>query len=477
MLFMSGCVTSNKDLPVFNTNFRTGAYIEAGCLAAQKAGKPDGDATGIPETSNLLWALQAGAAKRASGEYDQSTAFFDASENAIKDYNETGMLGNAGATMGSILINDTVLDYPPEEYDGIMVNTYKALNFWVQGDIDNARVEFLRALERQTRAKERFAKQITKEKKALAKKQKDANEKRKRRLAAATTRQEKQAIKNEPRLDFNKAVSNPEIDRIMRQKYSNLDQFDAYPDFINPVTTYLAGLFFSVHGEYNKAADLLKETYGMVRENGYVAEDFKRVEDILDGKKKPGSFVWVVFENGTGPEKEEVRVDLPIFLFTNQVKYTGLAFPKLKTNEQAYPYLTIINEGKELGQTQLLADMDRVIQTEFKKDFPGIITKAVVSALLKSYAQYEAQKEFGDLGGIIGGVYQLVTTSADVRIWTALPKDFQVASFPRPGNGMIRIVAPGAEPVDVQLPETRFSVIYVKIPQKGATPVCEILKT
>ncbi|MCP4114682.1 MAG: hypothetical protein GY737_04630 [Desulfobacteraceae bacterium] len=451
--------------------------MEAGSLAAQKAGKVDDDTTGTPETSDLLWALQAGAAKRACGEYEQSNAFFDASENAIKDYNKTGMLGKAGATMGSILINDTVLDYSPEEYDGIMINTYKALNFWTQGNIDNARIEFLRALERQTRAKERFAKQIAKEKEKLTKKQKEADEKLQRRLAAATTPQERAAIKNEPRLDFKNAVSNPEIDRIMRQRYSNLDQFEAYPDFINPVTTYLAGLFFAMHGEYNKAANLLKETYGMVKENGYVAEDFKRVEDLLDGKRNASSFVWVLFENGAGPEKEEIRVDLPLFLLTSKTKYTGIAFPKLKTNEQAYPYLTVENKGKKLGKTQLLADMDRVIQTEFKKDFPAMISKAVISALVKTYAQYEAQRHFGDLGGIVGGVYQLATTSADIRIWTALPKNFQVARVSRPENGMLKIVAPGAEPVDVKLPKTRFSVIYVKIPQKGAKPVCEVLKS
>jgi len=476
LVALSGCATVKKDLPAFNNNFRTGAYTEAGSFAAEKAKNTIEKNTGIPRTGNLLWALQAGAAKRACGEYDLSTAFFDASENAIKDYNETGLVGDAGTTLGSIFVNDTVLKYPPEEYDGIMVNTYKGLNFWAKGDIDNARVEFMRALERQTRAKERFARQITKEKEALAKKQKDADERRKQRLAAAATAQERQAIENEPRLDFNKAVSNPEIDEIMRQRYSNLDEFEAYPDFINPFTTYLAGLFFSMHGDYNRASNLLKETYGMVKENGYVADDFKRVEDILDGKGQPCDLVWVVFENGAGPEKEEVRVDLPLFVVTSKVKYTGIAFPKLKTNAQAYPYLSMENNGKELGKTQILADMDRVIQTEFKNKFPSMVTKAVISALVKSYAQYEAQRHFGDLGGIVGGVYQLATTSADIRIWSALPKNFQVARILRPEDGKLRIVAPGGDPIDITLPETRFSVIYVKIPQTGAKPVCEILK-
>lgn len=263
----------------------------------------------------------------------------------------------------------------------------------------------------------------------------------------------------------------------MLERYSNLGEFEAYPDFVNPFTTYLAGLFFSMNGDYNKASDLLKETYGMVKENSYVAADFKMVEDILDGKKQSCDLVWVVFENGAAPEKEEVRVDLPLFVLTNKVKYTGIAFPKLKINAQAYPYLTVKNNGKCLGSTQILADMDRVIQTEFKKDFPSMVTRAVISAMVKSYAQYEAQRQFGDLGGIIGGVYQLATTSADIRIWTALPKDFQVARILRPTDGKLQIIVPGGVPMDITLPESRFSIIYVKIPQTGARPVCQVLKS
>jgi len=470
---LSGCATTKRDLPIFNTHFRAGAYIEAGILAGANAGKIEESHL---QTTDLLWALQAGSAKRACGEYQESTLFFDASENAIKRYNETGTVTNGASSVGSILINDTVMAYRPEEYDGIMVNTYKALNFWAQGDIENTRVEFLRALERQTRAKERFARQIAEEKENLKKKQLEADEKRARRLASARTTEERYAIRNEPRLDIGKSAENPEIDRIMRERYSNLDAFEAYPDFINPITTYLAGLFFAMHGENSKASDLLKETYGMVRENGYVAEDFKRVEDLLDGKKQAQNLVWVVFENGAGPEKEEVRVDLPLFLFTRRATYTGIAFPRLKSNNQAYPYLNILSDNGERVQTQVLADMERVIQTEFKKDFPLMVSKAVVSALIKTYGQYLAQNEFGQIGGILGGIYQLITTSADIRIWTALPKDFQVARFLRPENGRIRIQPPGEEAFEIQLPPSGFSVIYVKIPKKGVKPIYQVFK-
>ncbi len=106
-------------------------------------------------------------------------------------------------------------------------------------------------------------------------------------------------------MNIHKNVNNPEIGKIIKEKYSNLYKFKAYPDFINPFTTYMAGLFFMSEGDYSKAATLLKETYGMVEENPIVAADFASVEKILDGQKTNNHFTWIIFENGLGPEKEE----------------------------------------------------------------------------------------------------------------------------------------------------------------------------
>ena len=46
-----------------------------------------------------------------------------------------------------------------------------------------------------------------------------------------------------------------------------------------------------------------------------------------------------------------------------------------------------------------IASMDRVVQTEFKKRYPMILSRAIASTLIKTYAQYYAQQELGDLGG------------------------------------------------------------------------------
>jgi len=336
------------------------------------------------------------------------------------------------------------------------------LNFWKIGKNDLARIEFNRALDRQRRAKERFAEEISKMKEEISKEQIEENRKAEQNKA--------------PKMDIDKAVNNPEIDKILKKKYSNLYAFKVYPDFINPFTTYMAGLFFLSEGDYAKAATLLKETYGMVEENPVVADDFATVEKILDRKRAEGYYTWIIFENGLGPEKEEFRVDLPIFFVTDRVKYAGIALPKLKFRSQAFPYLVVRNAGKETAKTRALASMDRVIQTEFKMRYPLIVTRAVISMLMKTYTQYLAQKHFGNIGGLLAAIYQLATTAADIRMWTALPKEFQVAKIATPEGGSVIIATPGGKTYKVSVPREKNSLIYVKIPTKGARVVIDVME-
>jgi len=128
----------------------------------------------------------------------------------------------------------------------------------------------------------------------------------------------------------------------------------------------LAGIFFNLVGDHSKAVDLLKESYGMVGNNPYIAEDLSTTEDILNRKAKLQNTVWVIFENGLGPVKKEFRLDIPLFIATNKVKYVGIALPKLEFRNNAYPYLLVNSNNKEY-MTLPVADMDRVVQTEFRQ--------------------------------------------------------------------------------------------------------------
>jgi len=448
MPFFVGCNAPKDQLNAFNEHFRTCGYEESIQFAQSKMGKAKKGRK--PKNNDLLWALQIGSVERLRQNYQQSTEYFDKSEELLNYYDHQNELA---ASVASTVVNENVIPYTGEEYDGVMVNTYKALNFMKQGRDDLVRVEFNRALDRQRRAKEKFAEEIVKIQNEIAEQEKKG---------ASQVRQN---------------VDSPQIQSILSEKYPSLYSFRAYPDFVNPFTTYLAGIYFNLVGDHTKAVDLLKESCGMVPDNGYIADDLALTEKILDGEEQLQDIVWVMFENGLGPIKEEFRIDLPLFIVTSQVKYVGIALPRLRFREQAYPYLLVRAAGNNYP-TQQVADMDRVIQTEFSKDFKAILTRAIISATAKAAAQYALQQDNSSgsaLASIAVAVYSFATTAADVRIWTTLPKDFQVVRLRIPDDRIIIIEPPGGVPNQIQIPPCKNAVVYVKIPFKEAAMACDIM--
>ncbi len=434
-----------EQLEAFNKLYAPGHYQQA--AESQVALKSSTQA----DPADLLTSLQAGTAFRYAQQLEQSNEQFDQAEAILKYHNQQMLLGKTASSIGSILVNDAVLDYSGTAYDGIMINTYKALNFWQQGDQQNARVEFNRALDRQRRAKEYFTKEIAKNRQAIVQKQAQDG------------------------VNYQKNLDNPQIDRIIQKSYANLGNFAAYPDFINPFTTYLAGLFFLHDGSYNKAADLLKEAYGMMPKQAVIKDDFIHAQKLANGAHITRKHTWVIFENGMGPMKQEFRVDLPIFLFTRNLSYTGIALPKLTMQALAYPYVNVILSPGKAYQTKTFASMDRVIQTEFKKQYPWIVSRALLSAIVKTTAQYYAQQGLGTWGGIAAGLIQLATTAADLRIWSALPKEFQIAKVTTPKDGKLKIETPNQQSIIIELDPQKNHLLYLKIPMANAPIAYDLL--
>ncbi len=449
-VFIAGCNAPKSDLLKFDASFKTD-YLKCSNLensiqiAQSKTSKSKN-----PKGEDLLWSMQLGCLERIKQNHRQSNEYFDKSEEMLNFFDYQNKTTDS---LAAIAVSENIIPYVGLEYDGIMINTYKALNFMALGQNDLARVEFNRALDRQRRAKENFAKEITK----LQNELKQAQEK------------EDSHVKEN--------VENPEIRKLITDRYPGLYDFQAYPDFVNPFTTYIAGVFFNLVGDNSKATSLLRESYGMVNDNQYIAEDLAVTEQVLDGQKELKDTVWVIFENGMGPIKEEFRIDIPLFVDTEKVKYIGIALPKLVFREQAYPYLSIMADGNNY-KTQYIAHMDRVIQTEFNKDFKGILTRAIISTTAKAVAQYAIEKKgksSSTLASFLVAAYSYATTAADVRIWTTLPKDFQVARFPMPADRTITIEPPGGESFQIKIPACKNSLVYVKIPFRQAEPVYDLI--
>jgi len=432
---INGCAPKSAMIKV-DQHIAKGEYQKA-ALSAQE-NLDEGDIYG---RNNLLWKLESGSAFSYNEDYNRSIKALDDSEILMRYFREQILAKDISQTLSSLLVNDTTRPYIGTEYDGIMANTYKAIDYMAKGDMDSARVEFNRAIDRQRRAKIFFSKMIQKEQKAIKQKELESADEGK-----------------------NLSVSNEIIDEKLLQNYPSLHNFKAYPDFVNPTSTYLAALFAKANNDKSKADFLLKEAYGMMQKNEDVKADFLN--------KNYDKTVWLIFENGQAPVLEEWRVDFPIWIYSSSLSYISLALPKLIERETAWSYLNINLDQNRTIKTKFLSSMDRVIKTEFEKSYDSTVRRAILSAATKTAINYALEQNSNGSNGaelvrFIAAVYQMASTQADTRIWSTLPKEFQLARFERPFDGVISITTPNNTLVkNITLPDAKNILIYVKI----ATP-------
>ena len=440
----AGCATVRVPLQTFDAALAAGDTERAREIAGTNAGAN-------PSPRELLWVLQTGAMDRILQRYEASNSAFDRAEQAFAHYDQQLWAGRSAQTAGGLLINDTALPYTGRSYDRIMVNTYKALNFAVLGDRANARVEFNRALQRQSDAKQIFARQT---------------EELRQTIAAEEARYGQYRM-------VDRSLNSGRLDRALSDKYRNLDSLAVYADFVNPFTTYVAGLYFWLSGDRDKAVDILKEAYAMSGRHPVVADDFRRADRGI----APSGEVWVIFENGLAPRRAEVRIDLPILIEAAPVYYVGAAFPELLPGREAYPFVTVESDSGSPVSTESIADMDAVIYTDFKKELSAITAREVARAALKTYFQYEMRERYGTGGGIIAGIYQAATTRADLRMWSALPTDFQLAHLRMPHDRKVVVQPAGGTRFPINIPDDcRNVIIYIRSVAKGVYPAIDLIK-
>jgi hypothetical protein len=435
VFLLAGCAMpqARKD---FSHDLAIGNLPAATAAATHAAGPKDA------EPEKLLWALEAGTLLRQSGLSERSTRMFDGAENLMKDDDTRALLASAGNQAASFLVNDNVMPYSPAVYDTVMLNTYKALNFWQVGDYANARVEWNRSDDRQRRAAEHFESEI-------AKQRDEINEGKDADLV-------------------NRGLS--DADQALRKAGVDLSQWEPYAGYVNPAALYLHGLYFLFNGDgpsdADKAKTSLERAYALTR-NTQVKIDMMAAKHK---RKRLKPAVWIVFENGMAAHKEELRLDLPLFVVSGNVKYTGIALPVMRDGVEAYPYLSV---GRQ--HTQMLADMDAIIRGEFKTRFNGILIKEIARAVAKTVVQKQLN-DSNPLLGTVAAVAQAASTQADLRSWSTLPHNFQLMTVPYPASNQLKLGFPGRQDIVVDLPqEKRPLVVYVRALNAAMPPSIAIL--
>lgn len=453
--FFTGCgaIQDKQTLADFNNDFKFGQHEEA-LNVALSAGHFNTEF----QTNDMFWALQAANVISLKEDYKTSNFIYNQAEGFMKDEDTKNSGTSVIRTVEATLINNSVNNYQHKVFDSVMINTYKGLNDIFTGDLQKARVEFNRAEDRQRRAKEHFAKKISQQSKEIAK---------------------EESRTNKSQWDMSAAKKN------INKNFTDMAQWEPYGDYINPYTDYLRGLYFmlaaspnNISSDYGKAVFSLTRAAGSQGNNATIAKDLTMAKKLQNGswqRDKITPQVWIIFENGLAPTIDEIIIPIPLFLVTDEISYAQIALPKLVLEPKAYDHLVISADNKNIGRTVQIASIDRVVQSEFKKDYSYMITKAIASTIVKGVAQHVVQKQLGDWGALAAALYQMTTTHVDTRSWTALPKEVQALRIRKPESNWISINGPGMiEPVMILLPDKRYSIVHVRAAGSPSQPVIRI---
>lgn len=376
--------------------------------------------------------LNVGLIARHCGDFNKSNVFFDRAEESYKYDVDLQNLGKKGAkVVATTLINDTIVDYEGSLYERIMVNVYKGLNFMSLNDYANARVEFNRALMRQDKAKEYFAKEIEKNRENLKKAKKDPNYKQ----------------------NMNENA------KIIDKEYEHLfEAFDTTKNFINPYATYLASVFFFMDNDFRKAGGLFREVAAINSKNAEITKQarlFKSASSKSSKSKK--RYIFVVYENGFGVMKDDFALTLP-FLVEGKIISTSVALQTLKKRESSFKFIEA-NGAK----TSQFIDLDNIVATEFKINMPAMISKALAQTILKTTLNLAVANN-DSTGGwltLASSVATAATNRADVRSWRGLPKSISVAMVENKGE--ISVKNPqGVELFNSKLDKKKNALVIVR---------------
>lgn len=257
-------------------------------------------------------------------------------------------------------------------------------------------------------------------------------------------------------------VEAQQIDDLLKRLYPNAD---AAPNGGDAFPRYFSGLVYENMGEYSDAMIAYRQAYKSYKAQGatdeQIPQDLKlslcRFADYLglrdelnDYKKHFGIDKWpvvsrqdgqgqvlFVFSDGMGPAKYAESSVLPDPV---NARYYSVSLPALQRRSQLARYADI-TLGDATGQTQRMASIFDDAEQQMKADRPKLLAAQFSRDVARTVAANAADRKAQGLGTVLSLVAS-VADQADIRIWSTLPDNIQVAR--------VRL-APGTYDMTVQL--------------------------
>ncbi len=441
MIPAGGCTNYNQKVDHLVDTYRQGRFEEAAAEIVEIS--KDEEAS----KDELVILLEQGAVLRAANRLAESNAALERAYQICKTFDEKAKIRLSKEAYAA-LVNQASTPYEGYGYDRIMICVYKALNYLELGSVDDARIEVNRVREAQQDCAERYADKIDNDR----------------------------AAARDQGYDVDRTMQDPKLQQMLSSNYADLPDLRGEAVYLNPYAEYVQMLFhlyaedrLSRENGRVAARNLRGMVDGPVRR--YLDADLVQAEQIARSQAAEPT-TYILLETGVAPRRDQIRIDLPIFLLNlgrhdTFVDYIGVAFPTLKT-QGGYDSGLRIHTSAGNFATLPVADMDRIIGQEFKNELPGVITRTIISAALKagiSYALARGTKDNDTANALvrIGSlIYQAATNEADRRTWRTLPRQMQIARFATPRDRNLLLEFDGAPPRNISLAPGTINVIWIR---------------
>jgi len=412
-LLLAGCASYESQTGSFRGAWNGGNTAQAAQIANLEVGKRNGSRDAV------VWFLEQGAALRADGLFAASNHAFEQAEAQIAFYDRQAKV-RLSREAGGLLTNLAALPYEGRGYDRVMLNTYQALNYLQLGKAEAALVELQQAHAEQEAEVIRNARRIVAARKAAG--------------------------------ELERAIRSAKLDGLQPKLSQD------YGAFINPFADFLHALCLwslAADGRENALVSLRRvhETLGRP---AFLASEIEMVDRILSGAKHP-ELTYVIFETGGAPIRREVRLDVP--LHDRNVPYIAAAFPRLEPRGNMTSAYVAIGESKH--EATLICNMDAVVARDFRTGLPAVILRTLAASAAMAAISKKAREKSGDLGAIVGFLYQATGAQADLRTWTALPKAFRICRVETPSDRKLTLLV-GPQKSEVSVNTGRVNVVCVK---------------
>jgi len=375
----------------------------------------------------LCYLLERATVLHTKGDFARSTREFFEAEKVMRHHDEKAIisLSDTAAGAAAFLVNDKAMPYGGEGFEKILLHTYLALNYLLQHDLEGARVEVRRAYERQ----------------------KEERRRKESRLDKARERAHADGIAYDRMMK--QVRQRRRGDQALLRNVGNVYQ--------NAFTSYISSLIYELNGEPNHAYVDCKQIYGFNPRSRLAQEGLLRYSEELgfhddhekwkrtfpgvrrEGRGPGTGWLVVLYQCGMAPVKKEEKLTLLVPDRAPRAKgekarplMVAFAFPRYESRSNPVASARVHVDGRLLGETETLADVDRMARRFLWDRMPVIVARQAVRTAAKLAGQHYARKEGGGLGWLAAALFTAVSEQADLRCWLTLPRSLQAlrASVP-----------------------------------------------